>query len=305
MNNSLALTTVEVNATREILSTMFVGMSPLSRKAYEESIRQFLQFALTRSSIHPYQSPHTAFLAYKDELIKQYKAATVNKKLSAIRQFFKFCLAEKLIDEGQYYTICTVRNEKEQKPFRTWLDEKSANDMLNAPDTSTVKGTRDRLVIFLMLVLGLRRAEVTKLQWKQLQRVDGYWLLVDVWGKGNSLGTIKIPEIYMSIFDDYGYSDNPEDYMVVSVNKAGVKGKRISVDAINDIIATYAEQLDVKASPHTLRRTCGTVAMKNTKDIRMVQRLLRHSSQQNTEKYLAEVLNLENSATDYTNYVLE
>ena len=58
--------------------------------------------------------------------------------------------------------------------------------MLNAPDTRTLKGLRDRAILGLLIGCGLRRAEAAGITFNHIQQRDGRWVLVDLIGKRNN-----------------------------------------------------------------------------------------------------------------------
>jgi site-specific recombinase XerD len=64
-----------------------------------------------------------------------------------------------------------------------WLTAKQAQALLNAPDTTTTKGLRDRAILAVLLGCGLRRSEVAALTFKHIQQRDGRWCTVDLVGK--------------------------------------------------------------------------------------------------------------------------
>jgi integrase len=64
-----------------------------------------------------------------------------------------------------------------------WLTARQAQALLNAPDTTTNKGLRDRAILAVLLGCGLRRSEVAALTFKHIQQWDGRWCIVDLVGK--------------------------------------------------------------------------------------------------------------------------
>jgi integrase/recombinase XerD len=61
-----------------------------------------------------------------------------------------------------------------------WLLKEQANELLNAPDPSTLKGKRDRAILGLLISCGLRRAELVGLEVDRIQQRDGRCLSVQL-----------------------------------------------------------------------------------------------------------------------------
>jgi integrase len=74
-----------------------------------------------------------------------------------------------------------------------WLSVKQAEALLNAPNTTTNKGRRDRAVLAVLLGCGPRRSEVAALTFKHIQQRDGRWCIVDLVGKHGRVRTIPMP----------------------------------------------------------------------------------------------------------------
>jgi hypothetical protein len=74
-----------------------------------------------------------------------------------------------------------------------WLSLRQAQALLNAPDTATQKGLRDRAMLAVLLGCGLRRSEVAALTLKHIQQRDNRWCIVDLVGKHGRVRTIPMP----------------------------------------------------------------------------------------------------------------
>jgi site-specific recombinase XerD len=104
--------------------------------------------------------------------------------MSAIRK-----LAGEAVDNGLLAPelaagICRVKSVK-WVGIRTgnWLSMRQAQSLLNAPDTSTTRGLRDRAILAVLLGCGLRRSEVAALTFSHVQQRDGRWCIVGLRGK--------------------------------------------------------------------------------------------------------------------------
>jgi integrase/recombinase XerD len=85
-----------------------------------------------------------------------------------------------LLDPGLASGIERTQGVKQQG-VRTgnWLVKKQANELLNAPDPSTLKGKRDRAILALLICCGLRRGELLRLEVDQITQREGRWVIPD------------------------------------------------------------------------------------------------------------------------------
>jgi site-specific recombinase XerC len=74
-----------------------------------------------------------------------------------------------------------------------WLSMRQAQALLNAPNTTTQRGLRDRAMLAVLLGCRLRRSEVAALALKHIQQRDNRWCIVDLIGKHGRVRTIPMP----------------------------------------------------------------------------------------------------------------
>ncbi len=293
----MSLTVVEIDETKEIISTILSDLSPTSRNTYEEAIRQFIQFSVLRLKTHPYQFPYDAVMSYKSFLKeeKKYSATTINKKLSAVKRFMEVASIHEMISPAQYHAVDSIKGVKViGKPFREWASEDKASELINiVADTNATK--RDRIILVFGLVLGLRREEMVNIVWGQFIQVEGYWIIKDLLGKGGTVYNVVVPEKYAQMILEFGREDD-DSPILVSVDKHDNKrSNKLAKESVNYILTKYG------VAPHTLRRTSATLIIKHGGDIREAQQHLRHQNQATTEKYIDSYIELEQAAVNRIN----
>lgn len=277
----------------EIISAILTNLDVTSRPTYRESIESFLTFCADRLETNPFQSPQTAFIAFKDHLKERYSPSTANKKLSGVREFFRYAWIHSLIGPEQYEGVRAVGNIKQSgTPWRQWLNHDQASLLLDLPDESPI-GLRDRVAILLMMVLGLRRAEAASVKWDQLQQSEGIWLIVNVLGKGSQIRHVEVPEKYLPIL--YQWRElHPSGFILVSIDRHGNIGDEpLNLSSVNRIMEKYGVR------PHDLRRTCASLALEGGASLRAIQHHLGHKSVTTTEIYLAPILELGQGASQF------
>jgi len=272
-----------------------------SRRAYERHLREFIawhqstgQTTLNKLSVQRYAA----------ELRESgLSAATINQRLSAIRKLAAEASDNGALDAQIANGIRAVKGIR-QEGTRTgnWLAKQQAQQLLNAPDISILKGLRDRAILALLLGCGLRRAEAANLTFDHIQQRDGRWVLVDLRGKRNKLRSVPMPAWTKVAIDEYASSAGLKEGIVFrSINKAGrVAGDRMTEQAIYNVVLYYADKLSVgKIAPHDLRRTFAKLAHKGGSGLDQIQLSLGHGSIQTTERYLGVEQDLTDAPCDY------
>jgi len=299
MSMALIVTQEQAAVTYKILDSILADVDESSRYTYRQAIEQYLAWVL-RQRENPYYNAYTLLVDYRSFLKELYAPATVNKRLSAVRKLYEFAASYNLIDYAQSVRIKGLKNvENDEGEFKIWLAQDVASQLFNAPDTTTVIGRRDKTALLLLLVLCLRREEAVNVRWEQLKQVEGRWFLLNVKGKSKDSRSIRIPDQYMSILEAWK-NDGTSDYILTSVGRDSKKGERLSKTSVNTkIVNKYRDQLGIDVTPHALRRTGATIAVRQGAQVEQVRKMLGHQTERTTRIYLQDALELDDSATQY------
>lgn len=149
--------------------------------------------------------------------------SSINQQLSAIRKLAAEAADNGLLDPALATGIANVKGVK-QAGVRAgnWLTKEQAQDLLNEPKISTLKGVRDRGILAVMIGAGLRRSEVAALSFAHLQQRDARWVIVDLVGKGNRVRTVPIPSWTKAALDAWaGQGHLSEGQVFRSIHKGG------------------------------------------------------------------------------------
>lgn len=202
-----------------------------------------------------------------------YCAATIGRKLAALRSFLVFAQREGLITVNHARAL---RSPKIEERLPHHLDVGAIETLLNAPGSDS-KGIRDRAILETLYSAGLRVSELVGLD---VECVDLEAKTIQVIGKGNRerlapIGSHAVKALRVYINRTTG---------PVFLNYLG---NRLSVRGVRKILAKYLENvgLDPKTTPHTLRHSFATHMLDGGADIRMVQEMLGHKSITSTQVY--------------------
>ena len=177
--------------------------SPHSRRAYEKSLDDFFDWYADAGAAQGFTK--ATVQRYSRGLEERGLAAsTRNVRLTAVRR-----LAAEAADNGLLVPelaagIGRVRGAKQQG-IRTgnWLTVEQAERLMQAPDTTKLKGKRDRALLAVLIGCGLRRSEVSAVTFEHIQQRDGRWVIVDLQGKGDRLRTVAMPSWTKLAIDEW------------------------------------------------------------------------------------------------------
>src|SRR5450432_2149708 len=166
--------------------------SPITKRVYNLGLNEF--FAWYGQEPRP-GFTKAAVSAWRVALEARGRGSiSINVRITAIQKLAVEATDNGLLAPERAAGIARVKSAK-SIGVRTgnWLSLKQAQALLNAPNTSTTKGLRDRAIIAVLLGCGLRRSEVAALTMKHIQQRDGRWCIIDLFGKHGRVRTIPMP----------------------------------------------------------------------------------------------------------------
>lgn len=206
---------------------------------------------------------------------------TMSRVITVLRSFFSYLQEERIREDDPTELLPTNR---EPKRLPQTIDYDSVQKILDAIDTSTDIGFRDRTLFELIYSCGLRVSECANL------RVDRYYSLekkIVVMGKGSKERMVPVGDVAVSYLSTYIQSVRPRllgksksPYLFISREQ-----KVITRAEIWYRLKKYCALAGVDAKVHTLRHSFATHLLRNGADLRSVQELLGHSDIRTTEIY--------------------
>jgi integrase/recombinase XerD len=172
------------------------------------------------------------------------------------------------------------------RPLPKSLTEEEVENLLNAPDTSTRIGMRDRTMLEVLYATGLRVTELVSLRLDQVNLRQG---VIRVIGKGNKERLVPMGEIahdwlsrYLSQVRPNFFKDKPDATLFPS-NRGTVMSRQTFWYAIKR--HALVSGINKPLSPHVLRHAFATHLINHGADLRVVQMLLGHSDISTTQIY--------------------
>lgn len=298
-----------LSGARRILGLVLDGLnSPNSKRAYERALLHFM--AWYEQEGRPGLAKATV-QRYKAELLALDLApSTINQRLCAIRALAREAADNEALDPALARGIARVKGVAQHgRRTGNWLTKDEAQQLLDAPDTSTLKGLRDRAILAILIGCGLRRSEAAGLTFAELQQREGRWVVVDLVGKGNRVRTVPMPSWSKAAIDEWartaGIADGYLDRMNVgrvfrSLSRHGhLDGDSVSPQTIADVVKQHAGRCGLEGlAAHDLRRTFAKLAHLGGSGLDQIQLSLGHASIRTTERYLGLEQDLHDAPCD-------
>ena len=227
--------------------------------------------------------------------------STINKKLSALHNFFKF-LCRKAVgvldynpadpDEG------AIRFKNTTKSFsdkRTLTPDEVKLLFQSAKETQGITGVRDLLILQLLATTGMRRAELCGIKLGDISTSLGSTIIL-ITGKGEKSRLVAVSDEVNETINEYlklrklTLKQNPSEPLITSHSNNKGSSKFITENAVYNVIKKHANNAGIDAStisPHSLRHTFATLShleLGISKDD--LQELMGHTSVSTTNRYI-------------------
>jgi integrase/recombinase XerC len=259
--------------------------SPQTVQTYEESLREFESYISLRDSRLSLQAVDADLIRdWMESLMdKGNTASTINKKLSALRSFYRFSLKRKLVEKDPAHGIV---GPKKSKPLPQFLRESEMNHLLDRLEwDNNYKDVRARTILLLFYEAGLRRSELTGLNDVD---IDFGSRQLKVTGKRNKQRIIPFGQELADALNQY--LEARREQFGLRENSAlflSDKGERITGSQVYLIVHRYLTLVTSlkKRSPHVLRHTFATAMLNNGAGLESIKKLLGHESVDTTEIY--------------------
>lgn len=263
------------------------GLSRNTLDAYRRDLVLFGQWLAAHGARTLPQAGEADIHAYFASRHAQTRATTANRRLTVFKRYFRWALRECLIDADP-----TLRLMAARQPLRVpkTLTEAQVEALLNAPDTSTALGLRDRAMLELMYASGLRVSELVTLRTFHVGQQDH---VLKVTGKGNKERLVPFGQVAGDWLQRYLKEGRPEilggqaseDLFVTA--RGSRAGEAMSRVMFWNLVKRYAGAAGITSplSPHTLRHAFATHLLNHGADLRAVQMLLGHADISTTTIY--------------------
>ena len=262
-------------------------VSPHTVTAYEHDLSQFFSFLQEKLEVYQLEDVQTEDIrAWVISLLEdeELQAKSVNRKISAVRAFYRYKLK---IKEISYNPTLVLQAPKVPKKLPQYVDQKDMAHLFeDVPFEETFEGLRDRTILELFYATGMRLSELLNIKTQDIHLQDN---TIKVLGKRNKERIVpfgnRMSELLTSYMENLQKKFNEgtkNNYIFVTAN-----GDQLYPKAVYRIVRKYLDMVTTidKRSPHVIRHTFATHLLNNGADLNAIKTILGHSSLAATQVY--------------------
>ncbi|MDX1081933.1 site-specific tyrosine recombinase XerD [Sinorhizobium medicae] len=267
------------------------GAAVNTLQSYERDLRDARSFLRSRG-VGLVDASADDLRSYLSHLTGEgFKSSSQARRLSALRQFYKFLYAEGLrTDEPTGILDAPKKNRALPKT----LSIEDVTRLIGQAETEAEKGGEDAVaklrmhaLIELLYATGMRVSELVSLPASVLAQ-DGRFLIIR--GKGNKERLVPLSQTAIRAVRAYGQAlhreadgaDSP--WLFPSYGRNGYLPRQVFARDLKSLAARAGIRV-AAISPHVLRHAFASHLLANGADLRAVQELLGHSDISTTQIY--------------------
>ena len=256
--------------------------SPLTVEAYQRDMNQFAGFLKVEFEIDDLTQAKTTMVKSYIVRLKEEGLVnrSINRKMSTLRTFYKYCLRENLVDKSPMTGIKALKLPKTLVKFVT---ENDINKVSFGEDAD-FPTCRDRLLFELLYQTGMRQAELRGLKDGDVDKMD---MQLKIHGKRNKDRIVPLSKEMIALIVQYQALRD-----ATFTNKAerlllNDKGEEMSPSFVYNKVHHMLEGVTTlkQKSPHVLRHTFATHLLDEGASLVAIQKLLGHEDLATTQIY--------------------
>ncbi len=256
--------------------------SPLTVEAYQRDMDQFV--AYLKSDFEVDDLTKVDRLMVKSYIVRMKEEGlvnrSINRKISTLRTFYKYCLRENLIEKSPMMGIKALKLPKTLVKFVTETDI----NKVSFGDGDDFPTCRDRLLFELLYQTGMRQAELRGLKDGDVDKMD---MQLKIHGKRNKDRMVPLSREMIQLIVQYQamrdatFTDKAERLLLND------KGEEMSPSYVYNKVHHMLECVTTlkQKSPHVLRHTFATHLLDEGASLVAIQKLLGHQDLATTQIY--------------------
>ncbi len=259
------------------ISLWLRSRSPHTARAYERVVLEFVDFlngiGLTLKTTKPENV--IDFVSFKSGR----SVATVSQRAAIVKSVFSFGVKVQRLERNPALPL-KVRRPENYIPNKTITPDEMKSLI------ASTKTPRERALISFLYASGARRDEVRRLNWEDIRESKEGAVSVLLHGKGNKTRTVKISVAVWGVLQAIKPDQAKQISPVFTCKYGGGEG-RISETTIYKMVKKIALRAGIKSriSPHWIRHSHATHALKNGAPLKLIQQTLGHADITTTSRY--------------------
>ena len=197
---------------------------------------------------------------------RDYKPKTFHRMISTLSSFYRYLYAQGVVVANPMLGVERPRIKNQELKY---LKHSQVIRLINS-----IEGERDRLIVRLIYATGVRVSELCAIN---IEDIDFEEQTIRVKGKGDKIRTVFVDE--ETLDEVNGFIGNKIEGPLF----LGQQGNHLSPRTVQHLCKQYAP---AGITPHKIRHSYASELYRRSKNLRVVQENLGHSSIKTTEIYL-------------------
>lgn len=253
-------------------------------ESYRDDLKHFEKFAKDLSDSFSWETVDSDMVRdwMESMMDKGNSAATVSRRLSALKTFYRFALARHYVESDPVYS---VKGPKKEKPLPQFVKESEMDELLDRQAWGDdYNNVRARTIIILFYETGMRLSELVNLDDKDVNFVTSE---IKITGKGNKQRIVPFGDELKNTLLEFRRLRDASVEVKTPALVVSEKGTRMSPSKVQNIVRSNLSRVCSlkKKSPHVLRHSFATAMLNHHVGIENLKKLLGHASISTTEIY--------------------
>lgn len=253
-------------------------------ESYRDDLKHFEEFAKDLSDSFSWETVDSDMVRdwMESMMDKGNSAATVSRRLSALKTFYRFALARRYVESDPVYSI---KGPKKEKPLPQFVKESEMDELLDRQAWGDdYNNVRARTIIILFYETGMRLSELVNLDDKDVNFVTSE---IKITGKGNKQRIVPFGDELKNTLLEFRRLRDASVEVKTPALVVSDKGTRMSPSKVQDIVRSNLSRVCSlkKKSPHVLRHSFATAMLNHHVGIENLKKLLGHANISTTEIY--------------------
>ena len=253
-------------------------------ESYRDDLKHFEKFAKDLSDSFSWETVDSDMVRdwMESMMDKGNSAATVSRRLSALKTFYRFALARHYVESDPVYSI---KGPKKEKPLPQFVKESEMDELLDRQAWGDdYNNVRARTIIILFYETGMRLSELVNLDDKDVNFVTSE---IKITGKGNKQRIVPFGDELKNTLLEFRRLRDASVEVKTPALVVSDKGTRMSPSKVQNIVRSNLSRVCSlkKKSPHVLRHSFATAMLNHHVGIENLKKLLGHANISTTEIY--------------------